>query len=305
MNKRDKSYNTSSKSTTVSSPSFSFWGDIKMLIKFKLSLMVLMSSVLGYLVVAGFQTSPFILVMLTLGGFLTTAAANILNQVLERDFDGLMERTKNRPLAANRMKVSEAVLMAGIAMVSGIGMLAMINPLTALLGTLSLLSYAFVYTPLKRYSTASVAVGAIPGALPVLIGTCAFEGTMSVLGLTLFGIQFLWQFPHFWAIGWLSFEDYKKAGYKLLPINEEGNIDQNIGLYSGMYALLLIPVCYFGFINEPRISVTMFILSIVLSVAYLVFCVLLQKRKDRKSAMSLMFSSFFYLPLILLVYLIF
>ena len=305
MNKRDKSYNTSSKSTTASSPSFSFWGDIKMLIKFKLSLMVLMSSVLGYLVVAGFQTSPFILVMLTLGGFLTTAAANILNQVLERDFDGLMERTKNRPLAANRMKVSEAVLMAGIAMVCGIGMLAMINPLTALLGTLSLLSYAFVYTPLKRYSTASVAVGAIPGALPVLIGTCAFEGTMSVLGLTLFGIQFLWQFPHFWAIGWLSFEDYKKAGYKLLPINEEGNIDQNIGLYSGMYALLLIPVCYFGFINEPRISVTMFILSIVLSVAYLVFCVLLQKRKDRKSAMSLMFSSFFYLPLILLVYLIF
>ena len=305
MNKRNKSYNTPSKAAAAPTASYSLWGDIKMLIKFKLSLMVLMSSVLGYLVVAGFQTSPLILALLTVGGFLTTAAANILNQVLERDFDGLMERTKNRPLAANRMKVSEAVLMAGISMVIGIGMLAYINPLTALLGTLSLLSYAFVYTPLKRYSTASVAVGAIPGALPVLIGTCAYEGTLSVLGLTLFGIQFLWQFPHFWAIGWLSFEDYKKAGYKLLPINEEGNIDQNIGLYSGMYALLLIPVCYFGFINEPRITMISFILSIVLSVAYLVFCVLLQKRKDRKSAMGLMFSSFFYLPLILLVYLIF
>ena len=305
MNKRDKTYNTSSKSTAAASASFSLWGDIKMLIKLKLSLMVLMSSVLGYLVVAGFQTSPVILALLTVGGFLTTAAANILNQVLERDFDGLMERTKNRPLAANRMKVSEAVLMAGLSMVTGIGMLAFINPLTALLGTLSLLSYAFVYTPLKRYSTASVAVGAIPGALPVLIGTCAFEGSLSVLGLTLFAIQFLWQFPHFWAIGWLSFEDYKKAGYKLLPINEEGNIDENIGLYSGIYALLLIPVCYLGFINEPRINLTMFILSIVLSVAYLVFCVMLQKKKDRKSALSLMFSSFFYLPLILLVYLIF
>jgi len=160
----------------AASISYSFWGDIKMLIKFKLSLMVLMSSVLGYLVVAGFQTSPTILALLTVGGFLTTAAANILNQVLERDFDSLMDRTKNRPLAANRMKVSEAVLIAGISMVVGIGMLAMINPLTALLGTLSLLSYAFVYTPLKRYSTAAVAVGAIPGALPVLIGTCAFEG---------------------------------------------------------------------------------------------------------------------------------
>ena len=283
----------------------SFWSEIKALTKFKLSMMVLMSSVLGYLVVAGFDTSPLILGLLTIGGFLTTAAANILNQVLERDFDSLMERTKNRPLAANRMKVSEAVLMAGIAMVLGIGMLAFINPLTALLGTLSLLSYAFVYTPLKRYTTASVAVGAIPGALPVLIGTCAFEGSLSILGLTLFGIQFLWQFPHFWAIGWLSFEDYKKAGYKLLPINEQGNIDDNIGMYSGIYALLLIPVCYLGFINDARISLTMFILSIVLSIAYLAFCVLLQKRKDRKSALGLMFSSFFYLPLILLVYLIF
>lgn len=291
--------------TTAAKQKISLWSEIKTLTKFKLSMMVLMSSVLGYLVVAGFETSPLILALLTMGGFLTTAAANILNQVLERDHDALMERTKNRPLAANRMKVSEAVLMAGIAMVVGIGMLAFINPLTALLGTLSLLSYAFVYTPLKRYSTASVAVGAIPGALPVLIGTCAFEGTLSVLGLTLFAIQFLWQFPHFWAIGWLSFDDYKKAGYKLLPMNDEGNIDDNIGFYSGIYALLLIPVCYLGYINEARISMMMFVLSIVLSAAYLVFCLILQKKKDRKSAMRLMFSSFFYLPLILLVYLIF
>ena len=304
MSKKTETYKTMTK--VVAGPQkISLWSEIKSLTKFKLSLMVLMSSILGYLVVAGFQTSPLILALLTVGGFLITAAANILNQVLERDYDALMDRTKNRPLAANRMKVSDAVLMAGIAMVLGIGMLAFINPLTALLGTLSLLTYAFVYTPLKRYSTASVAVGAIPGALPVLIGTCAFEGTLSVLGLTLFGIQFLWQFPHFWAIGWLSFEDYKKAGYKLLPINDEGNIDDNIGMYSGIYALLLIPVCYLGFVNDARISMTMFILSIALSLAYLVFCILLQKRKNRKSALGLMFSSFFYLPLILLVYLIF
>ena len=304
MSKKTETYKTMTK--VVAGPQkISLWSEIKSLTKFKLSLMVLMSSILGYLVVAGFQTSPLILALLTVGGFLITAAANILNQVLERDYDALMDRTKNRPLAANRMKVSDAVLMAGIAMVLGIGMLAFINPLTALLGTLSLLTYAFVYTPLKRYSTASVAVGAIPRALPVLIGTCAFEGTLSVLGLTLFGIQFLWQFPHFWAIGWLSFEDYKKAGYKLLPINDEGNIDDNIGMYSGIYALLLIPVCYLGFVNDARISMTMFILSIALSLAYLVFCILLQKRKNRKSALGLMFSSFFYLPLILLVYLIF
>ncbi len=304
MSKKLKTYN-SSVETSATIQHISVWSEIKALTKFKLALMVLMSSILGYLIVAGFDASPLILGLLSLGGFLTTAAANILNQVLEREYDAQMDRTKNRPLAANRMKVSDAVLMAGISMVLGIGMLAFINPLTALLGTLSLLSYAFVYTPLKRYSTASVAVGAIPGALPVLIGTCAFEGTLSVLGLTLFGIQFLWQFPHFWAIGWLSFEDYKKAGFKLLPINEEGNIDNNIGLYSGIYALLLIPVCYLGYLNDARINIAMFIGSMVLSIAYLVFCILLQKRKDRKSALALMFSSFFYLPLILLVYMIF
>jgi len=303
MQKNTEKYNSMSK--VAPAIPITLWSEVKALTKFKLSMMVLMSSVFGYLIVAGTQMSATILVLLTVGGFLITAAANTLNQVLERDYDALMERTKNRPLAANRMKVSEAVLFAGISMVVGIGCLAMINPLTAFLGTLSLILYAFVYTPLKRYSTISVAVGAIPGALPVLIGTTAFEGSLSILGLTLFGIQFLWQFPHFWAIGWLSFEDYKKAGYKLLPINEEGNIDENIGLYSGIYAFLLIPVCLFGMLGDNRIGLMAFGFSTVLNLAYFIFCVRLQKNKDRKSARGLMFSSFFYLPFILLIYLIF
>ncbi len=303
MQKNSETYKSMSKVATALP--ITWWSEIKALTKFKLSMMVLMSSIFGYMIVAGTQLSLNILLLLTIGGFLITAAANILNQVLEREYDALMDRTKNRPLAANRMKVSEAVLLAGISMVIGIGCLAVINPLTAFLGTLSLILYAFVYTPLKRYSTISVAVGAIPGALPVLIGTTAFEGNLSVLGLTLFGIQFLWQFPHFWAIGWLSFEDYKKAGYKLLPINIHGKIDDNIGMYSGIYAFLLIPVCLFGMLGDARISLAAFVFSTILNLAYFVFCLQLQKKKDRKSARGLMFSSFFYLPFILLIFLIF
>lgn len=279
--------------------------ELKALVKFKLSLTVLMSSMLAYVIVAGGSFSWTVFILLSVGGFLVTGAANALNQVLERDFDKLMERTKNRPLAAERMKISDAVLFAGFSAAIGIIMLALINPLTALLGTLSLISYAFVYTPLKRYSTISVAVGAIPGALPVLIGTVAGEGTITALGLGLFAIQFLWQFPHFWAIGWLSFQDYKKAGYKLLPMNEEGEIDRNLGFYSGIYATLMIPVFITMYSFDSRISISALIISIVLSIIYVFYCIQFQRKGDRKAARNLMFSSFFYLPLFLLTYILF
>lgn len=274
-----------------------------MLVKFKLTMMVVVTSMLSYMIVAGSAFNFGQLFLLTIGGFFVTAASNGLNQVLERDFDILMDRTKNRPVAAKRMKVSEAVLFSGLSLVGGITALALLNPLSALLGMLAFVSYAFIYTPLKRYSTISVAVGAIPGALPVLIGTTAFEGSLTTLGLVLFGIQFLWQFPHFWAIGWLAFEDYKKAGYKLLPINDEGNIDRNVGLHSFVYAMLIFPTIGIGMHMGLELSLITLGVLIIMNGIYAYLSAMFYIKNDRKSAFSLMMSSFFYLPIVLLTFL--
>ena len=227
MNKQE----TYSTIAIASQEKFSKVRDYILLVKLRLSLVVVVSSILGYMVVANGNGNWVDLLLLAAGGFLVTSAANALNQVLEKDFDILMTRTANRPVATGRMKASEAVMFAGLSCLLGIVVLATFNPLTALLGMLSLIIYAFVYTPLKRYSTLAVAVGAIPGALPVMIGATAFSGTLTLFAFCLFAIQFLWQFPHFWSIGYLGFDDYKKAGYKLLP-ERMGQIDRNLGISS-------------------------------------------------------------------------
>ena len=278
--------------------------DIYILVKFRLSLMVVISSCLAYFVAAGSASSWSVLSLLFIGGMAVTGAANAVNQVLEKEFDAVMERTKFRPVATNRMRSSEAILISGLLLVFGTISLGLINPLAAFLGMSSFILYAFVYTPLKRYTTLSVAVGAVPGALPVLIGTVAFDGTITMLGLTLFLIQFLWQFPHFWAISFLAFDDYDKANYKLLPKDGEGQIDKNLGAYSALYAALIIPVVllanYFG-AELSAISVA----GIILLTLYYTFNGLqLQWSPSRESARRLMFSSFFYLPLVLIFYLI-
>jgi protoheme IX farnesyltransferase len=274
-----------------------------MLVKLRLSLVVVISSVLGYVVVAGGNGNAIDLLLLVAGGFLVTSAANALNQVLEKDFDILMTRTANRPVATGRMKSSEAVMFAGLSCLVGISILATFNPLTALLGMLSLIIYAFVYTPLKRYNTLAVAVGAIPGALPVMIGATAFDGTVTLLAFCLFAIQFLWQFPHFWSIGYLGFEDYKKAGYKLLPLNGE-EIDRNLGISSMFYASLVIPVALFMYI---RLDVSL-LSTLIVALCTLIYVFLsyeMHRRFDRSAALKLMFFSFFYLPLVLITYWVF
>lgn len=275
-----------------------------MLMKFRLSLMVVISAVLAYLVSTGFAFDWTTLSLLFVGGFAVTAASNGINQVLEKDHDAMMGRTQNRPLPSNRMKSSEAVLFSGLMLVIGTLCLALINPLSAFIGMASFILYAFVYTPLKRYSTVSVAVGAIPGALPVLIGVVANEGSLTVLGLTLFMIQFLWQFPHFWAIAYLSFDDYDKAGYKLLPKSTDGQIDRNLGFYSALYSLLIIPTCLWAQWNGVELSSIALGLVIVLTIVYTYLGLKLQFKPNRDNALRLMFSSFIYLPLVLALYLI-
>lgn len=278
--------------------------DYKMLVKFKLTLMVVITSVMAYLIAAGGSADLITMALLFIGGFCVSGAANGINQVLEKDYDALMERTQNRPLPAHRMKSSEAVLFSGLSLVVGTLCLGLINPLTAFIGMCSFVLYAFVYTPLKRYSTVSVAIGAIPGALPVLIGAVAFDGTFTILALTLFLIQFLWQFPHFWAIAYLSFDDYDRAGYKLLPLSESGSIDRNLGIYSAIYALLIIPTVVWAYLSGVEIHIVALALVVLCTLIYAAMAILMQMKPSRKTALGLMFSSFFYLPIVLALYLI-
>ena len=282
---------------------FSKWDDYVMLIKLRLSLLVVLTSVLAYILAAGSMISWTGLVMLALGGFFVTAAANALNQVLEKDFDCMMSRTENRPVTAGRMTSSEAILFSGITLAIGITILSTFNPLTSFLAMLSFVLYTFVYTPLKRHSPLAVAVGGIPGALPALIGCVAIEHQITYLGLGIFIIQFLWQFPHFWSIGYLGFDDYSKAGYKLVPTVGE-DISRSIGLTSALYTLLIIPVIMMLF-YQWEISLIAMILSVGLTLIYALFGLNFHKKFDRPSALKLMFSSFFYLPLVLITYLVF
>jgi protoheme IX farnesyltransferase len=277
--------------------------DYLMLVKMRLSIVVVFSSLMGYVIASGSEVNLVKAVWLAIGGLLVTFAANALNQVLEKDFDILMTRTSDRPVATGRMKSSEAVMFAGLACLLGISILATFNPMTALLGMISLIIYAFVYTPLKRYSTLAVAVGAIPGALPVMIGFSAHDERITMMALSLFVIQFLWQFPHFWSIGFLGFDDYNKAGYKLLPVRDE-SIDRNLGLSSMFYALLTLPVALFMFMYL-NVSFTSTCIVCFAGIVYMFYSYQLHKNFDRPSALKLMFYSFLYLPFVLFTYLLF
>ncbi|MCR9286680.1 MAG: heme o synthase [Bacteroidetes bacterium] len=265
------------------------------LVKIRLSLTVVFSAILAFLIACTGDINWFDVGILAFGGLLITGSANALNQVLEKEYDLLMKRTQNRPVATGRMSVSEAVMAAGLMGLTGIIFLASFNPWTALFGMMALLSYAFLYTPMKRVSTAAIAIGAFPGALPVLIGCVAFQGELTTLALGLFALQFLWQFPHFAAIGWLGYEDYKKAGYQFVS-----GQDKRVGLQSMIYALFLIPVGlipYYSGLTGIGSSMVVTILAIV----YAWFGLNLYRKNTRKSALQLMFSSFFYLPLTLII----
>ncbi len=273
--------------------------DYGLLFKFRLSLTVVFSAAMGFLLAMGGSIDWSGLGLLCLGGFLLTGASNALNQVLEKDYDKLMPRTANRPLPTGRMSVSEAVLAAGLSSVIALMIFAIyFNPLTAFIGSLSLISYAFIYTPMKRVSPIAVFIGAFPGALPPLIGWIAVTGTLGAEALILFGIQFIWQLPHFWAIGWVAYDDYLKGGYKLLP--SEGGRDKNTAFQCVAYALLLIPVTLMPYI----IGLTGWVSAILLVVIGLLFAgttVNLYRKCDKKAALTVMFSSFLYLPLALLL----
>ncbi len=265
------------------------------LLKFRLSLTVAFSSAIGYMLGARVISGPKVgLVML--GGLLVTGAANIINQIHEIELDKLMNRTAQRPLPTGVLRPLEAWIFCVLLGVSGLGLLwTAFNPLTAALSLLSLILYGFIYTPLKTISPVCVAVGAIPGGLPPLIGWVAATGFIGVEAWVLFGIQFMWQFPHFWAIAWVADEDYKRAGFKMLP--SPGNRDVRTAFQIMTYTLLLIPLSMlplaFGIAGKASALV-----AVVCGVAFLLLTVQLMRTQTRKAALSIMFASFLYLPIV-------
>jgi len=265
------------------------------LLKFRLSFTVAFSSALGYLLGS---TTPHWgrAALVLLGGLLVTGAANIINQIFEKDLDRLMRRTEARPLPTGRVSVNEAWAFCVVLGVSGLALLAYyFNPLTAALSLLSLILYGFIYTPLKTVSPICVAVGAIPGGLPPLIGWVAAQGYVGEAAWVLFGIQFMWQFPHFWAIAWVADEDYKAAGFRMLPA--PGNRDLRTAFQIMTYTVLLVPVSLLPLVLgiSGRASAGV---ALVCGVLFTLLTVQLMRTQDRKAALRIMFASFLYLPIV-------
>lgn len=270
------------------------------MLKPRLSFLVSFSSGFGYIL----GTTSFnwgVLGMLMLGGFLVSGASVIINQILEKPFDKLMTRTENRPLPTGRLSSEEGVILAIFTGLSGFSFLWIsTNPITVLLSFISLILYAFVYTPLKRVGPIAVFVGAIPGALPPFIGWVAATGVMGYEAGILFGIQFVWQFPHFWAIAWVSDDDYKKAGFKLLP--RGGGKDFKTAVNIMIYTLFLLPIAllpaYFG-----MTGMTSAVVATICGILFLAQTFSLMRDNSRKSALRIMFSSFIYLPIVQIAFL--
>lgn len=272
--------------------------DYKELIKFTLSITVVFSSVVTYLLVPQIAFDLKMVVLLGLGGLLITGSANAINQIYERHSDQLMKRTSNRPLASGRMGVREAwAISLGFAFLGMLIMVVFFNWQSALLSVFSLFLYAFIYTPLKKVSAFSVFIGAFPGAFPCLIGWVAGADSFSYGGWVLFLIQFIWQFPHFWAIAWVAHKDYDKAGFKLLPNQNEPT--KSTALQSIGYSLLMIPIGFAPYFVGISGQYSMWFL-LAANIAMVIQCVRLYLDMDVQAARRVMFSSYIYLPLVLL-----
>jgi protoheme IX farnesyltransferase len=282
------------------------------LTKPSLNIMVVFSSVICYLLAPKVVEYDWgMIALLFIGGFLVTGSANAINQTVEKDTDALMKRTSTRPVAAGRMSVAEGWAFSIVTGVVGILILSyFFNPLSGALAAFSLFLYAFVYTPLKKVSAIAVLVGAFPGALPCLIGWAAGNDAVFGVGETenwggwvLFLIQFLWQFPHFWAIAWIAHKDYSGAGFKLLP-SEKGPT-KFTAIQTIMYAVLLIPVCLLPYIidltgYESTTGKVCLALVMVSNLFLIVQCVRLYQEMNVKAARRVMFSSYIYLPIVFL-----
>lgn len=285
----------------TNSASFAIASKVKdyfQLIKFTLSFTVVFSCVVCYLLVPNVQFDLFSVLLLFIAGILVTGSANAINQTIEKDTDAIMKRTSGRPVAAGRMTVNEAWAFSIITGITGIVLMwFFFNMQSALLGLFSLLLYAFIYTPLKRINSISVLVGAFPGALPCLIGWVAGTGNFGIGGWILFGIMFLWQFPHFWAIAWVAHKDYERAGFKLLPGTQGPT--KFTALQSVIYSMLMIPVGMLPFYAHISGEISLWIL-LACNLIMVFLSIRLFIKTNVQAARRVMFGSYFYLIIVFL-----
>lgn len=290
---------------TKSKASTSRVKDIAMLFKAKLSFIVVLSAILGYLMGPG-SASFTTLFALSVGGFFLTGASNTFNQIWEKDLDALMKRTADRPLPTGRMSVNEAAIIGGVSALGGIGILwFLINPLCGILGLIAIFFYVFLYTPMKQKSSLAVFIGAFPGAIPPMLGYVAASGSFGVEPGALFATQFMWQFPHFWAIAWVAHEDYQRGGYKLLPFNDGKTKRSAFQIF--LYSLFLIPASLIPWAfpaESPMIGNLGMSVILISGIAFAYLAWKLFRSCSDKDAKILMFASFIYLPIVQIFYVI-
>ena len=280
--------------------------DFKEITKAGLAISVLFSSIAGYLLGVN-DENPFrwsVLLVLSIGGYCMVGASNAFNQVIEKDIDALMDRTKNRPVPSGRMSPKMALFVASLLTITGIVLLYTINPKSAMFAAVSIFLYTSVYTPLKTVTSLSVFVGAFPGAIPFMLGWVAATGDFGIEAGTLFLIQFFWQFPHFWAIGWFLYEDYEKAGIFMLPT---GKKDNGTALQVILYTVWLIGASLLpalGYTGQLYITPIAAILVFLLGLWMLFYAVRLYQLRTAKSARTLMLVSVSYISLLQIVFIV-
>ena len=290
-------------SDTLNIKQKSLFSEILTLIKYRLSLSVVLSSVASYLI--AFEVfSLFTFTLLILGGFFVVGASNGFNQIIERNRDALMIRTLNRPLPTGGLNVYQAILVCVILSFLGLFMLYTINFRTAFFGFLSMIIYLAIYTPLKPITPLSVFFGAIPGAIPFMLGWVAVTNQFSIETGILFMIQFFWQFPHFWAIGWVSHDDYLKGGFKMLPSGKRDNSTAFQIVFYTIWMILVSTLPYFSFTGDFTISFYSLILILVSGSFMLFQAIRLMKYKDKQNAIRLMYTSIFYLSFIQIIFVV-
>ncbi|MCH1453352.1 MAG: heme o synthase [Flavobacteriaceae bacterium] len=279
----------------------SFLSDFLQLTKFRLAISVVFSSVAGYLLAVD-QIETSILLGLCFGGFAMVGASNAFNQWIEKEKDALMVRTKNRPLPTGRMNNLTALIIASLLTLVGIYMLNNINFKTALFGALSIFIYTCVYTPLKSVTPLAVFVGAFPGAIPFMLGWVAATGNFGIEPGVLFMVQFFWQFPHFWAIGWMMDEDYKKAGFKMLPT---GNPDRATAFQIVFYTLWTIIISiipYTQYSGDLILSGGAVVFLILIGIYFLYHALNLMQKRTKETARKLMYASIAYISILQIIY---
>ena len=271
--------------------------------KLRLSVSVVFSSVISYLI--GMSEFDFeIFSYLVVGGLMMVSASNIFNQVIEKDLDALMQRTKGRPLPMGQISVNNALVLGFTFVIAGLTFLYIISPLCAMLGAISIFIYACVYTPLKLITPLSVFVGAIPGAIPFMLGWVAATNELGVEALALFLMQFFWQFPHFWAIAWWQNDEYEKAGFKMLPTGRKDKSTTFQIIFYSFWAIIMSIVPYFNVTGDLFLSLYGLVIVIILGMFLLFYSFKLFKNSTTQNAKVLMYVSILYLTLVQIVYLI-